>query len=268
MFSRNNPLRTLERRTVSLKNSIDNVVSTLRREQIKPDRILLPLLGRDSAFASLWSSVRKEARAWPVYHAISLTGFDGISNSFSDFAADLESVNRKLSATNTQQTKGMLSAVHRDTRKLGTAIKRLDEDVRRQRVWVVQSHQGNIQEFVKIRAAVATIDKNAAKDLDGEEVDYFCDWPAVDLDDAEQVERIAKLIILNRDPHQQYELRCRIAKPGRPLMQGRCEAFPSVAEVEAFALYWNTPKKILVAAKKPSWRVVWVFELGNRGWYW
>ena len=99
MFSRNNPLKAIERRTVSLKNSIDNIVPKLRREHIVPERILGSLLDRHTAFASLWLSVRKEARAWPVYQAISLTGFDGISSSFSDFASDLEAVHHSLSGS-------------------------------------------------------------------------------------------------------------------------------------------------------------------------
>lgn len=162
----------------------------------------------------------------------------------------------------------MLSAIHRETRKLGTAIKKLDERVRSQRVRVVQSHRGNMQEFVEIQAAVASFDQSAAEDLDGQEVDYFCTWPGIDLDDKGQVQKIAKLIVLNRNPRQKYELRFRLAKPGRPMMQARCEAFPSMEEVEAFALDWDVPKKIFVAALKPSWRIVWEFDLKNRGWYW
>ena len=268
MFSRNNPLRAVERSIAHLETSIDKCVSGLRRAHIEPDRILGNLIGQHRAFASLRSSVRKEVRAWTVFHAVSLVGLDRIESSFSDFVADLEEVHRRLPPTHPQRTNGLLNSVHRETRKLGTAINKLDEQVRTQRVRVVQSHRGNMQEFVKIRAAVASIDQKGAKELDGDEVDYFCEWPGVDLDVPEQLEKIAKLILLNRDRHQKFELRCRLAKPGRPLMRARCIEFPSLNEVQEFALAWEEPQKIYVAATRPTWRIVWVFERESGGWYW
>ena len=268
MFSRNNPLRTVERSIANLETSIDKCVSGLRREHIEPERILGNLIGQHRAFASLRSSVRKEVRAWTVFHAVSLVGFDDITSGFSYFAASFEEIIRKLPPDPSQRTLKLLGAVRQETRKLGTAITRLDNQVRSQRVEVVQRHRGNLQEFVKIRAAVASIDQKGAKELDGDEVDYFCEWPGVDLDDPEQLEKIANLILLNRDRHQKFELRCRLAKPGRPLMRARCIEFPSLNEVQEFALAWEEPQKIYVAATRPTWRIVWVFERESGGWYW
>lgn len=268
MFSRNNPLAVIERRITALKRGIDDSASRLRREHIEPERILGPLIGRRAALASLWVSVRKEARAWPVYHVISLVGLDSIDSSFSAFVADLQSVHRKLPAAYTQRSNGPLGSVHRETKKLGTAIKKLDEQVRTQRVRVVQRHHGNMQGFVKIRAAVASFDERASRELDGSEVEYFCDWPGVDLDDVVQVGKIAKLILIDRDGNQEYELRCRLAKPGRPLMRSKSVGFPTPQDVEEFSLAWDGPEKIYVAAARPTWRIVWTFKRGSGSWYW
>ena len=51
-------------------------------------------------------------------------------------------------------------------------------------------------------------------------------------------------------------------------MQARCVEFPSVEEVESFALAWDQPKKIYAAAARPTWRIVWVFERESGAWYW
>lgn len=267
-FTRNRPLAVVEQKLVSLKDTIDESVSGLRHEHAYPERVFGRLFGRNSSFASLRSSVWKESIAFTVYHAVSCVGLEDIGRSFWAFSADFEELHRRIPSAHSRRTKGYLNGIRRATRKLGVAINVLHEQVRSERIRVVQSHGRYRREFVKIREAMAVFDGKGATNLNGDEVDYFCEWPGVDLEDPEQLERIAKLIPLDHVRNQEYELRCRLDKPGRPLMQARCLAFPSVEEVESFALSWDLPKKIFVAATKPTWRVAWVFERQNGGWYW
>ena len=65
---------------------------------------------------------------------------------------------------------------------------------------------------------MARINPKAAEQLRGAEVDSWCEWLGLDPDDdIKRVNLIAKLILVDWDENQCYELWCRSGAPGRPL---------------------------------------------------
>ena len=131
----------------------------------------------------------------------------------------------------------------------------------------MRQHTDYPEQFLKIRESLARTNPNAAKELRGLEVDSWCEWPGLDLIYPHQVDSIAKLVVLSQEENQSYELRCRSWVIGRRLkLMDWFPDFPTEEEVFICAELFKRPDKIYVAAIKPTWRIVWVFDRETVGW--
>ena len=115
-------------------------------------------------------------------------------------ASDLSRLDRDLSPADARWAKRILRGVIREAEKLAKAMVALEGQVASERVRVVERHPRYPEHFVKVREALAALNPEEAEILEGSDVDDLCEWPAFDPEDPVQVKRIAKLVILEREP--------------------------------------------------------------------
>lgn len=265
------PLLEAQRQVRRLRESVEKLAAGLRRDHPQGHRILGDFWGRDSRLASLGSAIREEVDAWTRYGAVSIDGVNFISYCQAGFSRDLMELHRRLSSTGLEQAGDILGDilgdVRRDAQKLGRVIATLDRQLEAGDFPVVGRHTRYPDEFTLIKGAMAGLDQDAAKELGGEEVDDWCEWPGFNREDPEHPKRIARLILLDRESGQEYRLRHRLELPGRPLMERRCDGFPTPEDLDEYARSWGCPLTIYAAAAKPTWRIAWTFRREPGGWY-
>ncbi len=89
----------------------------------------------------------------------------------------------------------------------------------------------------------------------------------MDVENAHQVLRLAKLIRSNKEPDQVFSLLVQSTAPGRPLiLMTRLAWFPTERHLRDLGRKLGGPVKIYVAASKPRWRRVWTFEPDDVAW--
>jgi len=212
-------------------------------------------------------AVHDEIKAWSVDGETSIVETESIVGYFGRFDGELGRVYLKLAKSNPKMADDKLREVAAGAKRLGGAIKGLHQDVKSRRVRVAEHHTTFPEEFFKIREAMAWISPSAAEDLKGEMVDPWCEWPGLYAEEPRQVESIAKLILISRQPGQYYELRCRSSTPGRPLKSiRRYYNFPTVDEVMRVAELLDFQEKLYLTAAKPTWRIIWTFDRDTVGW--
>ena len=225
--------------------------------------------GPYSNFRDLQRAVQREFVAWSADGETSRIETKNIADCFRLFGADLKRLYQRHASTDQKFAVGLLKDVTRAANQLARAIKGLQESVASKRVRVVRRHTHYPEQFLKIRQAMVRMNPEAAKQLRGQEVDPWCEWPGryLDLGDSHQVDAIAKLVLLSWEENQTYELRCRSKAPGRPLkFMTWYPDFPSEEDLFTCAELFKRPGLIYVAAAKPTWRIVWVFDRETEGW--
>ena len=227
--------------------------------------------GPYSNFKDVQWAVQREFTAWSADGETSHIETKNIADCFRLFGADLKRLYQRHSSTDPKLAEELLKDVTRAANQLARAIKGLQESVASKRVRVVRHHTDYPQKFLKIREAMEKMNPEAAKQLRGQDVDTWCEWPGryldLDLGDSHQVDAIAKLVLLSWEGNQVYELRCRSNTPGRTLkLMNWYHDFPSEEVLFTNAELFKRPDKIYVAAAKPTWRIVWVFDRETEGW--
>ena len=145
-------------------------------------------------------------------------------------------------------------------------IKGLNESVSAGCIVAVGQHTDYLKRFLTVREAMGRLNPDAAKRLRGQEVDYWCEWPDLNLLDPREVESMAKLIMVAQEG-QLFEIRCRAAVPARNLkLMNWNYDFPSEESLHDSVELFGRPDKILFAAIKPTLRIAWVFEGETEGW--
>lgn len=221
-----------------------------------------------SNFSLLRTTVFFEVIGWAADGETSYIETKTIFRYFGRFEAELKGAYRRLAKSDRHLADDVLKKVVRAADKLGDAIQSLRKAVASRRIRAVKYHTVFPEEFSKIRQAMVKFNSKAARELKGMDVDRWCESPGVNIEDPRQVDMIAKLILVSREMDQCYELRCRSKALGRPLrlMRRLYDIFPSWDRVIECADRWGSPDKIYVAATKPTWRVVWVFDRETVGW--
>jgi len=270
LFCRRHPFERVQSRLLRLTSKLEDVCRKLEDRDRLTDgnRVVSDLVGRRSSFRSLHQEIQMEASAWSHYKAISITGERAIRSSFNRFfnrfTADLQRIDRVLCLADPSLARQLRRKLHPAVEKLGSAIGTLQQEVSSWRIMTVDRHGFYRKEFLKVREAMATLDKEAAKELTGREVDGYVEWPGFDPYNFQEVLRIAKLLLLAVVDEQVFELRIRSNAPGQPLpWVSRRLKFPEKEAVMEVVQLPEKPRKIYVAATKPTWRIVWVFDLDN-----
>ncbi len=269
MFSilrRRHPLEVALRRCQDLSQHVDRSQQRSGRPDrnaiqlvngLKPLRLSLNLLQR---------AIQKEVKARSVYGVTSREGVDQIRSGFRQFMAAFWGLRRKFDSVIPPRmgpplTKKMLRDMFRSAKRLDSAIQKLSRAVCARQIKTVIARGQYPEEFAKVRDAMANLNPKVAKILTGADVDLWCDWPWLDPEDLHQVLRIAKLILAIKVPEQEFELRYSSNLPGQPRLRMTHPAgFPTREDVAAEAEAYKRPEKIYVAALRPTWRIVWVFD--------
>lgn len=261
------PLETTYAKNQVLVVRVNNLLRT--RDQFSRSLPVTASFKRlESRKRNLHTSVRTEAGWWSACGTTSREGISQIKGRFSRFQAALRDLERKLAETNERRAKKLVHDVDREAEALRLAIVRLGKAVDSGSVHVVEFHGWDLDAFIKVREVMFTLDKKAAEELTGPEVDSWSRWPGMDIDYPAQVLRTAKLILLSKVPDQVFGLSVQSSAPGRPLKPiTQLDRFPTEADLRALGRRMGGPTKIHVVAFKPSWRKVWTFEPENVVWW-
>ena len=116
---------------------------------------------------------------------------------------------------------------------------------------------------IALRKAIRSLDKEAARNL---QLDRLALWVPevleVDLEDSKQVRRLARLYLLSQIPWQTFQVMYRSSAPGRPLVPlDEGHSFPDARAMERAVKDSGGERNIYVAARLPTWRVVWKIQL-------
>ena len=226
------------------------------------------LQGPESNYSHLRMAVSVDFKSWSGDGETSQIETDTIVAHLRRFEADLKRVHQRLANSDRKLADDLLQKVVPASDKLGRAIQNLKKAIGSGRIRVTRYHTDYPEEFFKIRQAMAKFNPKAAQQLKGMDVDRWCDWPGLALENPLQVNLIVKLVLANREEDQSYELRYRSKSAGRPLllMKRFYDRFPSEDQVIDYAGRWDSPDKIYVAVAKTTWRVVWIFDRETVGW--
>ena len=217
---------------------------------------------------NLHTSVGIEYEWWSVCGTSSRMGTWKIGFCFRYFQAALRELDKNLASMDRQPGRKLVDDVVRAARDLGSAITRLGKAVQSGSVKVLEAHGRYPQVFARIRGAMLTLDKQAAEELTGPEVDSWCRWPRLDVDIPREVLRMAKLILLSKVPDQVFGLSVQSSAPGRPLKLMTTQTkFPTEEDLRVLGWQMGGPVKIYVVAFKPTWRRVWTFVPDDVGWW-
>ena len=117
----------------------------------------------------------------------------------------------------------------------------------------------------KLRDAIKEFNKGIGKELTLESLERWESRPQFDADDSDQVRRVAEIYMLELMDGQEFEVRARSDRPGRPLVcLDISVTFPNEEQV-AFGEQFHEPyAEYLIAAKLPRWKVVWKYS--GRAW--
>ena len=225
------------------------------------------IMGPTSNFSYVRNAVKREYVAWSADGETSRNGTKDIAYWFQRFEADVHRLNQWYIGSNQKSADRVLKNVIVAANKTASAIEGLNKAVSAGRMVVVGQHTEYLKQFLATREAMARLNRDAAKRLRGQEVDHWCEWPGLNYLDSCEVEKMAKLIMLAQEEGQTYELRYRAAVPSQntKLMNWSYD-FPSEESLHDSAELFRRPDKIFVAAVKPTWRIVWVFDRETEGW--
>ena len=264
------PQHPLEKTDTKVRDLVVIVNKLLRsRDQFSRSRPFSDSFQRlDSRIRGLQTTVRTEAEGWSVFGATSRQGTRQIKARFSRFQAALRELDQKLAPADGRTARKLVDNVERAARAVRLAIARLGKAVDSGSVKVVRIHGRYLEEFIKVREFMFTLDKKVAEELTGPEVDSWCHWPGMDIENPHQVLRLAKLIRLSKLPGQVFSLSVQSAAPGRPLKpMTRLTRFPTEKDLRVLGRKMGGPVKIYVVASKPRWRKVWTFEPDDVAWW-
>ena len=221
-----------------------------------------------TASSGLQTTVRTEAEWWSVCGTTSRHGARQIKVNFSRFQTALRELDQKLVAADGQRARKSVHHVDRAAGTLRLAIARLWKAVDSGSIKVVEFHGRYLEGFIKVREAMFTLDRMAAEKLSGPEVDSWSRWPGMDIENAAQVLRTAKLMLLSKVPGQVFGLSVQSSGPGRPLkLMTQLTRFPTEEDLRVLGRKMGGPVKIYVVTSKPSWRRVWTFEPNDVIWW-
>ena len=266
-IKRRHPIEQVRLKLRCLVAAMNSVLPQLRAAFGERSMAINDLQGPASNYSRLRMTANVEFKSWSLDGETSQTEADSIVQHFRRFEADLKLTYQRLARLDRQLADDVLKKVISASDKLGIAIQNLRKAIGSGRVRVARYHTDYPEEFFKIRQAMAKFNPKAAQQLKGMDVDRWCGWPGLDLENPRQAELIAKLVLTSRELDQTYELRCRSKFAGRPLrLMRRYDRFPTEDQVIECAGRWGRPDKIHVAVAKPTWRVVWIFNREWVGW--
>ncbi len=118
-----------------------------------------------------------------------------------------------------------------------------------------------------LRASIVGIHPALGKTVDLKRVEAWVDrMPYTDFSNAGQVRRLANVYVLEHAYDQEWELRYRPAMAGRSLvLLTPLPGFPTVEDLASYDRVFGFKPVYVVAARKPSWRVVW--KTSTESWY-
>ena len=268
MFGRRHPLEKVHAKMNDLVVAWKALLAQSGVGRGKRQPVTGPLAGSNFRFENLKHAVRSEVVAWSACGETSDPKTKTIVSSIAAFQAEKGRLHDHLATQDPKVAKNVLKDVKAATNHLASAIKELEDSVASRGIRVVRLHTACPKQFLRIRKVMAGINPKAAQQLIGTEVDSWCMWPGLRPDDdISRVNAVAKLILVNWQENQCYELRCPSSVSGRYMkFLHRFWEFPTVDDLHDCTQRYERPEKIYVAATKPTWRTVWVFDREEEGW--
>ena len=180
IFSHQHPIEKIHIKSRELAASVDKLMR-IRDQTGRSPTMYYCIESLTECKRNLQTSVGIEFEWWPVCGASSRQGTWQIQYCFGRFLAALRELDKNLASINRPPLRQLVNDLAREAGALGSAITRLGKPVQSGAVKVLEVHGRYPEVFARIRDAMLTLDKQAAEELTGPEVDSWWRWPRLDI---------------------------------------------------------------------------------------
>lgn len=252
----NSPLSRLSNRVGELEGVLEKLVNTFHYDAHEEATRLPPIdafksnLGRVRACTNgLRIDIQRSGRIDPT--GASLLGY---AYETLDFSLGLMGEIR-TSDDIPLSRHARFAKIREETRRLGESVRLVTKALDEQSEADMEKDPSYVNSR-KLRQAVQWHDAKLGRNLRLKELDdWLTEFSDFNWHDEKMVNRVAKLFVLGNIPGQTWELRCRSRLPGRPnviVMETIDFPGPEFLEIQSLP-----PAEYYVAAKLPTWRIVW-----------
>ena len=250
LFGSGDPLRRVEINVKAAMKASDHLARLLGASAPPHVRYQLSELGRGLAMLQRSARLRQQNRSRSDYH-MAMAGVTHINVIADHLSRSLR--NRRPRDT---RLKGLLREVLKAVQEANSALRLLEQ----------QREAARLEsKYMPLRDAIRKLNRPLARRLSSKDLEQwvrsFSDQGVeLTLQDPTQRERMARLIVLACHPEQIYEILYRSSAPGRPLVPLiESGTFPSQDELDLADEMAGGHRTLYVAARLPTWRLVWTF---------
>ena len=260
IVGRRDPLSEVVKGTSRIEKAINDLASKFPRNSESPKsgaRRLIPLQHNLNDMRRLINNLSQERE---VSGTISSIGASSLSNSFESIMAELRWLNSgQLLGDAFPSRHPLFKTAVKEAGRLQSELNRLAAKAN----WtneLVDREKDHLYEVPRrLGAAIRDLDKKAAKNVSLEELGQWCfNFPPIDWEDQQMVQRAAKVYLLNLIRFQVWEVRYRSEAPGRPLVLTIATSeFPDLELLTWCDATYGYQKEYQFAVRYPSWRLAW-----------
>ena len=252
----NSPLSRLSKRVGKLEGVLEQLINTfhydVRNEtaRLRPtDDFVNDIKKFRKCTDRLQIDNKTSGRINPLGASLLITSYESLNSSLR-FMGELRTGD------------GVLMSRHPRFAKIREELKRLGESVRLVGNALEEQSEADREKdpsYVnsrKLRQAVERHDANLGKNLRLRDLETWAvNFTDINWHDGKMVEKVAKLYVLDNIPGQSWEPRHKARLPGRPNLCVMVTA--DLPGPDAVALNRLPPGDYFIAARLPSWRIVW-----------
>lgn len=260
IVGKRDPLSEVIRGTNRIQKAINDLASKFPQRAKNPNSAAHHLIPLRNIVKDMQRLIKNLSRERKVSGIISPLGASALSNSF-------ESIMAEFRWLNSGQVLGdAFPSRHPLFKRAVEEVGRLKDEINRLTASanstndLVDREKDHLYEVPRrLRAAIRDLDKKAAKNVGLEELGQWCfNFPPIDWEDQQMVQRAAKVYLLNLIRFQVWEVRYRSDAPGRPLvLLTATSEFPDLELLTWCDATYGYQKEYQFAVRYPSWRLAW-----------
>lgn len=260
IIRKRDPLWEVTKRASRIENAIAGLASNFPRNPKSPKSGAHQLIPLRNALRDMQRLIGDVSLECKVNRVLSPIDAAALSYSFESIKAELRWLSSK------QLPGDALPSRHPLFNKIVEEASRLNRELTRLATtasWtngLVDKEKDPLYEIPRrLRAAIKDLDKGVAKNVSLEELERWCsDFPSIDWEDLQMVQRVANVYLLNLILFQMWEVRHRSEAPGRPLVLAIATSdFPDPELLNWCDTTYGYRREYHFAARYPSWRMVW-----------
>ena len=260
IVGKRDPLSEVIRGTNRIQKAINDLASKFPQRAKNPNSAAHHLIPLRDILKDMQRLIKNLSRERKVSGIISPLGASALSNSFESIMAEFRWLNSgQLLGDAFPSRHPLFKRAVEEVGRLKDEINRLTASANSTNDLVDREKDHLYEVPRRLRAAIRDLDKKAAKNVGLGELGQWCfNFPPIDWEDQQMVQRAAKVYLLNLIPFQVWEVRYRSEAPGRPLVLAIATSdFPDSELLSWCDTTYGIQKDYYFAAKQPSWRLVW-----------